>query len=151
VYAPADGAFVVVAGSEDDSAGLAAALSRLLGGIGVLGLASVVLDRWLRRPGGPGYAFDGGESARSEEPVNLSTTATNGDAELTRTVADEATPKAVETVTPVTSRTAAETAAQAGGGSGLLATVAGSPGTLFFLGGVVVLLAGFALWTLRRR
>jgi DNA-binding transcriptional ArsR family regulator len=49
VYTPADRALVVVAGQEEETAGLRAALSRLLGGIGVLGVASVVVDRLARR------------------------------------------------------------------------------------------------------
>ncbi|MGM0591468.1 MAG: ArsR/SmtB family transcription factor [Halobacteriota archaeon] len=49
VYAPADRALVVVAGREDETAGLRSALTNLLGGLGVLGVASVVLDRLLRR------------------------------------------------------------------------------------------------------
>jgi DNA-binding transcriptional ArsR family regulator len=155
VYAPADGALVVVAGSEDDSTGLAAALSRLLGGVGVLGLASVALDRLLRRPGGPvpGYAAGGGTKEEESTNVSLSSTVTEraaGDgAESVRTVAEStaAPTGGVESVTPEATRFAAETTTQAGGD--LLASVAGSPGALFFLGGFVVLLAGFAAWTLR--
>jgi DNA-binding transcriptional ArsR family regulator len=156
VYAPADGALVVVAGSEDDSTGLAAALSRLLGGVGVLGLASVALDRLLRRPGGPvpGFTADGGTEEEKATNVSLSTTVTeraaDGGAEATRTAAESTgTPTGgVESVTPEATRFATEATAQAAGGD-LLAAVAGSPGTLFFLGGFVVLLAGFVAWTLR--
>ncbi|WP_129114357.1 ArsR/SmtB family transcription factor [Halegenticoccus tardaugens] len=50
VYAPADRALVVVAGREEETTGLKATLSRLLGGVGVLGLASLLVDRLL---GGP--------------------------------------------------------------------------------------------------
>jgi len=160
VYAPADGALVVVAGSEEESTGLAAALSRLLGGVGVLGLASVALDRLLRRPGGPATGFGAGDGgAESEEPVNVSlskeateTVADDG-AAATRTVAESTQTEVVETVTPEATRIAAETTTQAAGGGGgdLLASLAGSPGALFFLGGFVVLLAGFVAWRLRER
>ncbi len=48
VYAPADGPLVVVAGDDEEASGLRAALSRLIGGVGILGAASVVLDRLAR-------------------------------------------------------------------------------------------------------
>ena len=65
VYVPADGALVVVAGREEETTGLKAAVSRLLGGIGVLGVASLVVDRLARRGlrlpvGGTGGADSGG-------------------------------------------------------------------------------------------
>jgi DNA-binding transcriptional ArsR family regulator len=59
VYVPSDRALVVVAGRQEETTGLKAALSRLLGGVGVLGLASVVVDR-LAREGLPGLAASGG-------------------------------------------------------------------------------------------
>jgi DNA-binding transcriptional ArsR family regulator len=70
VYAPADSALVVVAGPESESDGLRSALSRLLGGVGVLGVASVVLDRVVRQgvgvpfgtAGPPGGEPPGGEA-----------------------------------------------------------------------------------------
>lgn len=49
VYAPADRAFVVVAGPEEETTGLRAALSRLIGGLGALALGSAVVDRLARR------------------------------------------------------------------------------------------------------
>lgn len=56
VYAPADRALVVVAGREDDTPGLRTALSQLLGGLGVVALGSVVVDRLARR-GGPAFSI----------------------------------------------------------------------------------------------
>jgi DNA-binding transcriptional ArsR family regulator len=53
VYAPADRALVVVAGSDDDSDGLRTALTRLLGGFAALGIGSVVVDRLARAGAGP--------------------------------------------------------------------------------------------------
>lgn len=53
VYAPTDGPLVVLAGDEEDDQGLRAALRRTLGGVGVLALASLVVDRLLRAPGTP--------------------------------------------------------------------------------------------------
>ncbi|MDS0295802.1 ArsR/SmtB family transcription factor [Halogeometricum luteum] len=63
VYAPADRALVVVAGREEDTSGLRSVLSRLLGGLGVVALGSVVVDRLTRTAAGPtvSLAGDGGE------------------------------------------------------------------------------------------
>ncbi|MDS0297495.1 winged helix-turn-helix domain-containing protein [Halogeometricum sp. S1BR25-6] len=62
VYAPADRALVVVAGREEDTSGLRSVLSRLLGGLGVVALGSVVVDRLTRTAAGPtvSLAGDGG-------------------------------------------------------------------------------------------
>ena len=46
VYAPAAKPLVVFAGSDDETPGLEAALSRLLGGLGVLGLSSLLVQRF---------------------------------------------------------------------------------------------------------
>lgn len=51
VYAPSDAPLVVFAGRDDERTGLKAALLRLLGGVGVLGLASVAVQRLLAPPG----------------------------------------------------------------------------------------------------
>lgn len=62
VYAPADRPLVVVAGREADSAGLKSALSRLLGGVALLGVLSAVVQ-WV--VGGPfllGQAGSGGDA-----------------------------------------------------------------------------------------
>ena len=53
VYAPADGALVVVAGPEENSSGLRSVLTRLLGGIGAIALGSVVVDRLARTGAAP--------------------------------------------------------------------------------------------------
>jgi len=231
VYAPADRALVVVAGRDSETTGLRTALSRLIGGVGVLGLAAVALDRLVRRTtggvslasqGGAGDA-DGGDAGAgadggaatdlgtnatvsttpeptpepTAEPTATSTTA-SGDGggfqiaeatptpspeseEATRTAAETATrtvaetatstpaptatptptPTATATSTPTPQPTPEATATVADGAttvaaatdptsvSTILATA--SPGTLFFLGGVTVLLAGFVVWYLRAR
>ncbi|WP_117593467.1 ArsR/SmtB family transcription factor [Haloprofundus halophilus] len=71
VYGPSDRALVVVAGREEETNGLRALLSRLVGGVGVLGVASLVVDRLL---GGPTAEFspfamgsDGGAEGQSGE------------------------------------------------------------------------------------
>jgi len=45
VYAPADKPLVIFAGDEDGTTGLKAALSRLLGGVGLLGIGSLAVQR----------------------------------------------------------------------------------------------------------
>lgn len=44
VFAPADRPLVVIAGPEEETTGLRSAISRVLGAIGVLGLASLVVE-----------------------------------------------------------------------------------------------------------
>lgn len=58
VYAPADQPLVIFAGAEEQSTGLRAALSRFLGSLGIIALASVVIQEVF----GDGVAglFDGG-------------------------------------------------------------------------------------------
>jgi len=45
VYAPADQPLVIFAGEDDETTGLKAALSRLLGGVGLLGIGSLAVQR----------------------------------------------------------------------------------------------------------
>jgi DNA-binding transcriptional ArsR family regulator len=58
VYAPADRPLVVFAGGDEESAGLESALTRLLGAVGVLALASLLVQFALR--GVPFVAQSGG-------------------------------------------------------------------------------------------
>jgi DNA-binding transcriptional ArsR family regulator len=118
VYAPADRALVVFAGRQEESRGLKAALKSLLGGVGLLAVASVVVDRLLGGPtadlfglggagGADGGAAPGYESAEGTASgdagaggaggENLSTDA--GGAGDTVTAAETGTPAATETVT----------------------------------------------------
>lgn len=183
VYAPADRALVVVAGKEDDTAGLRSVLSNLLGGVGVLGLASLVVDRLLRAGGPLGYAIrsggsDGGSPAVSTNATVAETAASGGaaetttaapttvqatrttaeatrtTAEATRTVTEAARttaePTATQTVAQTTAaQTATHTTAQAANAPAPLDAIAHSPGTLFFLGGLTILLV-WAVWAAQR-
>ncbi|WP_101295252.1 ArsR/SmtB family transcription factor [Halegenticoccus soli] len=63
VYAPADRALIVVAGREEDATGLRATLSRLLGGVGALAVASLLVDRLLGGPTANVFTSLGGTSA----------------------------------------------------------------------------------------
>jgi DNA-binding transcriptional ArsR family regulator len=135
VYAPSDRALVVFAGREQETTGLKSALKSLLGGVGVLALASVVVDRLLGGPtadlfglGGAGGADSGAEQAddggaddgdrstdTTEDVEYLSddagdgtaTTTDSGDAE-TETTAAEPTNTATETATAEPTATATE-------------------------------------------
>ena len=142
VYAPSDRALVVFAGREQETTGLKSALKSLLGGVGVLALASVVVDRLLGGPtadlfglGGAGGADGGAESDSADDGgaggTNLSTDTTEdveyvsddseGGTEATTTDAgtsteaatETATPAPTETGTPAPTSTATETATQA--------------------------------------
>jgi DNA-binding transcriptional ArsR family regulator len=79
VYVPADRALVVVAGREEETTGLKAAVSRLLGGIGVLGLASVVVDRLAR--GSIGLPLGATGSAGGEDVGSTGDVAADGGTE----------------------------------------------------------------------
>ncbi|SEO55044.1 Helix-turn-helix domain-containing protein [Halogranum amylolyticum] len=92
VYVPADRALVVVAGREEETTGLKATLRRLLGGVGVLGVASLVVDRVLGGPttrlfatggadgGGAGGGMDGGAAPTSGDAGSGSGGNASGDA-----------------------------------------------------------------------
>jgi DNA-binding transcriptional ArsR family regulator len=118
VYAPADRALVVVAGQEEETTGLQTALTQLLGGLGVVGLGSVLVDRLARRGAGPAVSLSG-ESASDGGAGGATETATStpspefqaGADDATVTVEDAATSTPTSTPTP-----AAETTEADGGG-----------------------------------
>ncbi|WP_435320014.1 ArsR/SmtB family transcription factor [Haloarchaeobius sp. TZWSO28] len=128
VYAPSNQPLVVFAGGTEESTGLKTALSRLLGAFGLLALGAVAVQEFL----GDGLAnFFGGESAPTGAPApGPSTQPVAGNANNT-----------TETAT-----TAVETTTQAAGAAADTAAAAVSPGLAFFLGGAIVLAAGFAYW-----
>ena len=111
VYVPADGALVVVAGQEEETTGLKTAISRLLGGIGVLGVASLVVDRLAQRGlqlpvGGTGGADSaGGDGAGGSPNTSARGDAGGGGAAATPT---DATPSSPTTVTEDGTVTVAE-------------------------------------------
>jgi DNA-binding transcriptional ArsR family regulator len=120
VYVPADRALVVVAGREEETTGLKAALSRLLGGVGILGVASVLVDRLARRgltvgrgaqAGGGGG--DAGGAGAEDTPTPEAELAGDGGAGATRTSTPTDTAAPTE-ATPAT-ETAAPTEADGGG------------------------------------
>jgi DNA-binding transcriptional ArsR family regulator len=203
VYVPADRALVVVAGREEETTGLKATLRRLLGGVGVLGVASLVVDRVLGGPtsrlfatggadggaaptsgddsgsGSAGGVDTAGDGTAAPEATSTPTTdyqretVTEEAAETTSAAGDAgatAEPTAAPTSTPVAestetaasaadgaatstptavpdaeaTRTAAETAVDAADPT-VLDALATSPGLLFFLGGLTVLVLGLVV------
>lgn len=173
VYAPADRALVFVAGPESAGGaeeGLVATLKRLLGGVGVLGLASVAVERLLgptaRDAGDPDTGYTGNQSGTVATGTDESGAAETEAGGATGTEAVEATEKGQETATQPSSATeamtetsqdAATTAAPQSTPSpeatqaatefattaadgGAVDALAASPGLLFFLGGLTALL-----------
>jgi len=123
VYAPANQPLVVFAGDEEKSTGLKAALTRLLGAFAVLAGLSVLVQAIAGDLGG---LFGGGPAVGRPAP---------GPGE--QPVAGNANDSTVETTTAATD--AATSAADAAVG-------AVPPGVAFFVGGALVLAAGFAYW-----
>ncbi|MFB6300500.1 MAG: ArsR/SmtB family transcription factor [Halobacteriales archaeon] len=102
VYAPTNEPLVVAAGQEESTGALKGALKRLLGAIGLLGIASLVLDRSLRTLGVPsptversggGAGGDGGDSAGAEELT------TESDVDLAQVDTETSTPEMTSTPT----------------------------------------------------
>ncbi|WP_458206428.1 ArsR/SmtB family transcription factor [Haladaptatus sp. NG-SE-30] len=169
VYAPSAEPLVLFAGNESETVGLKSALSNLLGGLGVLGLASLVVQRLSSGPFLPTSNDSGGEGDRAPNSGDKSGGAGSGEAttdatqpasdsgtteEAVRTTAESVTSVAEETATTV----ARETVTIQDGGTTITRTVAeGStgvgipPGLLFFAGGALVLSLAFAFWFVRAR
>ncbi|MFB6281816.1 MAG: ArsR/SmtB family transcription factor [Haloferacaceae archaeon] len=85
VYAPADRPLVVFAGDERREEGLRAALSRLLGAVGLLAVGSLLVEyllrdgAWLPTLGGAGQAApQGGDASMSAEAVRATGAADAG-------------------------------------------------------------------------
>jgi DNA-binding transcriptional ArsR family regulator len=133
VYAPADQPLVIFAGNDDDTTSIRTALTRLLGGLGVLAVASALVQQVFG--GGLGALFGTSSDSAGGGAAGATPTPTVADAAAARTP----TP-AAETATPAPS-----------GGAGQVATDAAAglpPGVVFFIGGATVLLVGFAAWYL---
>ncbi|UVE51842.1 winged helix-turn-helix domain-containing protein [Haloferax larsenii] len=92
VYAPSDRALVVVAGRDEETKGLKSALSRLIGGVGVLGIGAAVVNRLARTgpitPFAMGSSASGGDGGGGDGAVstgNASTTTEYDGANATTT------------------------------------------------------------------
>jgi DNA-binding transcriptional ArsR family regulator len=123
VYAPADQPLVVFAGDEEESTGLKAALTRLLGAFALLAGLSVLVEAIA---GDLGALFGSGPAVGRPAP---------GPGE--QPVAGNANDSTVETAT-------AATDAAANGAEAAVGAV--PPGVAFFVGGGLVLAAGFTYW-----
>ena len=172
VYAPTNEPLVVAAGPEEQTSVLRSALGRLVGALGVLGIASAAVDRLARsRPGVLSGGADGGAAElgtptaeeadfqAAEATANATATSTPTPvAEQTVTATPQATgtpapsPTATQTVVQEATRAGTPEASTAFGSAGggpvdLLGSL--PPGALFFLGGLVVLAVVAAWWYLR--
>jgi len=127
VYAPANQPLVVFAGGEEKSTGLKAALTRLLGAFAVLGVLSLVVQALAGDLGG---LFGGGPSFGRPAPGPVE-----------QPVAEN--PNNTTTVETTTAATDAATDAADAAAAGI------PPGAAFFVGGALVLAAGFAYWYAR--
>ena len=134
VYAPADQPLVIFAGDPNESTSIRTALTRLLGGFGILALASVAIEG----VAGDGFGLFGGSGAGSAD-AGAAATPTVAQAAAAKTATPTPSAELASEATPV----ATEVAASGTGPAGAV-----SPGLLFFLGGATVLLVGFAAWYL---
>ncbi|QSG11461.1 Transcriptional regulator containing HTH domain,ArsR family [Halapricum desulfuricans] len=138
IYAPADQPLVIFAGGEDETTGLKAALSRLIGGLGVLGIGSLAVQRLYGDAGVGSDAVPAGNEttggAASTTPTGE--TAVNGTDYVLQ--ATNATTTATDTATTATPTPEATDAA-----AGI------EPGLLFFAGGAVILALWLLVWYLR--
>ena len=149
VFAPADQPLVIYAGDEEQGSTLRTALSRLLGALGVLAVASLAVQAlfddglpWESTTGPSGDAGapagngngNGGGTGTPDEP-GITSTGGEGTPTPNATPTPEETPVPDAMPTPESAETAAEAAA------GL------PPGLLFFAGGVFALaVIAVALW-----
>ena len=154
VYAPADRPLVVFAGREEQALGLRTALSRLIGGVGVLGLASLFIEQLVGDGiGAPTVGFGDDDAARDEaspaddaedgDDADIAADADDAPEEEMDVAAD---PSPAETPAPEATpepETAYHLAEATDAAAGL------PPGLLFFLGGLTVLCCVFGVWYYR--
>ncbi|SNZ16030.1 transcriptional regulator, ArsR family [Natronoarchaeum philippinense] len=151
VYAPTDQPLVVFAGDEDKETGLRAALSRLIGALGAVAGASLLVQHLVASPE-TGSTTDGGTGGSTDGGGDFTTSgsSTGGDGSGDITTSDVQGDSA--------SGAGADDGGASGGidvpllGDGPLADIVGAglpPGALFFAGGAVVVLAWYTVWYAR--
>jgi len=136
VYGPADAPLIVYAGTEDETTGLKAALSRLVGAIAALGLTSLLVQSYfgeLPLPFGRTGGADDYQTGADGTATKVATETESSEIGIAQT-----TPEPTATPTPEAMRAAED-------------ALALPPGLLFFLGGATVLLGVAAVWWLSRR
>ncbi|NHX36016.1 MULTISPECIES: ArsR/SmtB family transcription factor [Halolamina] len=136
VYGPADAPLIVYAGTEDETTGLKAALSRLIGAVAALGITSLLVQAYL---GDLSLPFGTGAGGTADHQAGTTATQVETETEGGMGIA-QTTSTPEPTATPVSDTVrAAEDA------------LALPPGVLFFLGGLAVLLGVGAGWWLKNR
>ncbi|AQL42477.1 hypothetical protein BV210_07025 [Halorientalis sp. IM1011] len=174
VYAPADRPLVIMAGgNDDDRSSLRTALSRFLGSLGIVGIASLAIQAAIGNGGflnptgsqsptdsDPAAGPAAGNATDSPTPSGGSGNGTGdgGDIGIAQTEPTSAngtdapgpsTPEALDSETvdaaTETARAATETAAS-GAGDAVAGALSLPPGLLFFLGGVTALAIVAGVW-----
>ncbi|MFA9417033.1 ArsR/SmtB family transcription factor [Natrinema sp. HArc-T2] len=159
VYATTDGPLIVTS-DESRAAKLKAALSRFLGGIGALAggslLVQYTLTRWLAPTGATGESQSGdpdggGQSTGSDHDTSTSTD--GGDIGITDVNGSDGSSNGASSDAASASDSALDAGSEAAknasdGGDAVAEAVFATvpPGLLFFLGGLVVLLAVVLYW-----
>ncbi|MFB6083973.1 MAG: ArsR/SmtB family transcription factor [Halorientalis sp.] len=170
VYAPADRPLVIMAGGDDDESTLRNALSRFLGSLGIVALASLAIQAAFgdggfltptgsrsptgsergAAPAGDGTATPTATRSGGGGEIGAMDATTNATDTPVATQPGTATPAApdggVETATEA-ARTATETAAS-GAGDAVAGALSLPPGVLFFLGGATALAVVAGIWYL---
>ena len=136
VYGPADAPLIVYAGTEDDTTGLKAALSRLIGAVAALGLSSLLVQAYFGELPLPIAQTGGAEDQAADATATEAATETATDSGGFSIA--EATPEPTATAAQETARAAED-------------ALALPPGVLFFFGGVTVLFGVAAVRWLRSR
>ena len=126
VYAPANQPLVICAGGERETSGVRSALTRLLGGFGVLAFASLLVQQLV------------GQGVSTFFEPRVRSGSAGGEAPGVSYYVDTA--NQASQVTEAASRVATETAPEAASAAGTAVASTVPPGLLFFAGGAVVLL-----------
>ena len=154
VYAPTNEPLVIAAGPDESTGVLREAVARLTGAVGLLAVASLLVDRWVRSrldrfvPEGTALGADRPEAAAAPPEAGGGGDGGGGAVSPTPEPAPSPTPGATEQAERLV-----ETASQTPVGldSGLLEAVLGvPPGAIFFAGGLLVLVLIAGWWYLRR-
>lgn len=130
VYGPSGAPVVLFAGGEDTGTDVRSALTSLLGGVGVLGIASLAVQRFL----GPGAVEAGGGGGGDSGAAPATTEASE----------DVGIMAAEETAVPTVTESAQYQLDAVTGATNL------PPGLLFFIGGALVLALAAVWWYVHR-
>ncbi|WP_302082127.1 ArsR/SmtB family transcription factor [Salinibaculum rarum] len=163
VYAPADQPLVIFAGKEEKESTLKTALSRLLGAVGILAVASLAVQQWFGRQGlfggrdptaGAGGETGAGGAGTTPEATSAPQQSPTATPELAGDIGIESINESTSTVSPDTvapTGTPTPPAETTIGADAVREAGAGlPPGLLFFLGGLFVLAVLVGILYLRR-